>query len=162
MKRTREDFEKAVASSLSIAGVCRALGLKPAGGNYKVIHNAIKTYNLDTSHFTGQGWNVGMRFRPQPELKLSEILTVDSNYQSYKLKKRLLKEGIKSIVCEECGLTEWRGQPIPLELHHINGVNSDNRLENIKLLCPNCHALTETYRGLNKSAHRETGDVELP
>lgn len=162
MKRTREDIEKAVASSKSIAGVCRALGLKPAGGNYRVIHNAIDTYNIDTSHFTGQGWNVGMKFRPQPERNLVDILKENSYYQSYKLKRRLLKEGIKDYRCEECGLTEWNGQTIPLELHHINGVNNDNRLENIKLLCPNCHALTETYRGLNKSAHRETGDVELP
>ena len=162
MKRTKEEFEQAVAASKSIAGVCRFLGLKPAGGNYRIIHKAINDFNLDTSHFTGQGWNVGMAFRPQQEYKFADLLTENSSYQSFKLKKRLLKEGIKKHVCEQCGLTQWNGQPIPLELHHRNGINNDHRLENIQLLCPNCHALTDTYRGLNKSARRETDDVELP
>ena len=58
--------------------------------------------------------------------------------------------------CECCGLTEWLGQPIALELHHINGITTDNRLDNLVILCPNCHAQTDNYRGLNKSATKET------
>lgn len=162
MKWTKEDYEKAVASSHSIAGVCRCLGLKPIGGNYRIVHNAIEMYHLDTSHFTGQGWNVGLRFNPKKKQKIEDILIENSTYQSFKLKRRLIKEKLKDELCEMCGLREWRGYPIPLELHHVNGNNRDNRMENLQLLCPNCHALTENYRGLNKSAHRETGDVELP
>ena len=80
---------------------------------------------------------------------MKEILKEDSIYQSYKLAKRLIKEGIKEYKCECCNLSKWQNKPIPLELHHINGIHSDNRLENLQLLCPNCHALTDSYRGKN-------------
>lgn len=149
-RRTKEDFETAVRQSTSIASMCRYLGLKPCGGNYRIMHNAIDKFSLDTSHFTGKGWNTGLKFKPYKEKTLKDILTEDSSYQSFKLKRRLIKEGEKDHVCECCGLDEWRNNPIPLELHHINGNNRDNRLENLVLLCPNCHALTDSYRGKNK------------
>ena len=149
-KKTREEIEAAAAKSSSIAGVCRLLKLVPSGGNYRIIHNAIEKYKIDTSHFTGQGWNINLKFKPFEGKKIEEILVENSTYQSYKLKKRLIAEGIKKSVCESCGQSEWLEQPIPLELHHINGNNSDNRLENLRLLCPNCHALTDSYRGKNK------------
>ena len=149
-KRTKGDFEKAAKESFSIAGMCRYLNLKPAGGNYKLMHDAIIRYNIDIGHFTGQGWNTNLKFKPFQEKPLIEILVKDSTYQSHKLKRRLILEGVKLYVCETCRLTEWLGKPIPLELHHINGNNSDNRLENLLLLCPNCHALTDSYRGRNK------------
>lgn len=150
-KRTKADYENAVKTSQSIAGMCRCFGLKPCGGNYKIMHKAIKEYSLDISHFTGQGWNTGLHFKPFEAKPIDDILVVDSDYQSYKLKRRLIQEGLKEIFCEKCRLSEWQGFPIPLELHHINGNNRDNRLENLTLLCPNCHALTESYRGKNKS-----------
>ena len=146
-KRTKEEFEAAAKQSSSIAEMCRTLGLRPCGGNYRQMHNAIEKFALDTSHFTGQGWNVGLKFKPFEEKPMGEILVKGSTYQSFKLKRRLLKEGFKQHVCERCGLSEWQASPIPLELHHINGDNKDNRLENLQLLCPNCHALTESYRG---------------
>ena len=136
--------------------MCRFLGVKPNGGNYKIMHNAIEKYSLDVSHFTGQGWNVGLKFVPKKPTLLRDILVEGSYVQSYKLKNRLLQEGLKKKRCECCGLTTWQGREIPLELHHINGNTRDNRLCNLKILCPNCHALTENYRGLNKSAARET------
>ena len=149
-KRTKEDYDYAAKESHSIAGMCRALGLQPHGGNYRIMHNAIEKHSIDTSHFTGQGWNIGLTFKPFEEKPISEILVSDSSYQSSKLKHRLLKEGIKIRVCECCGLSEWQGLPIPLEVHHMNGNNRDNRLENLQILCPNCHALTNSYRGKNK------------
>ncbi|MCQ2238695.1 MAG: HNH endonuclease [Bacteroidaceae bacterium] len=162
MQRTKQEVEEAVRNSKSIADVCRFLGIKPIGGNYRIIHKAIDEFNIDTSHFTGQGWNVGLKFRPSKPKDLKDILVKGSYFQSFKLKRRLLSEGLKEKKCESCNLTTWMGLEIPLELHHVNGDNSDNRIENLKLLCPNCHALTDSYRGLNKSAHRETGEVELP
>lgn len=159
---TDEELTKAVKNSFSIAGVCRELGIRPVGGNYKTLKSKIKLLKLDTSHFTGRGWNVGLKFRPRKEIPLKDILVEDSSYKStLGLKKRLLKSNLKEHKCEICGNTEWLGKPIPLELHHINGNNTDNRLENLQLLCPNCHSTTDNYRGRNlQSALSEKRDVE--
>jgi 5-methylcytosine-specific restriction endonuclease McrA len=105
---------------------------------------------------TGQGWNVGLKFKPKNTSSIQDVLIEGSTIQSFKLKKRLFASGLKQQRCENCGLTEWLGHNIPLELHHANGNTRDNRLENLIILCPNCHALTENYRGLNKSATKET------
>ncbi len=157
VKRNKEDYEDAARSSLSIAGMCRFLGIKPSGGNYKLMHNAINEYNIDISHFRGQGWNTGLTFKPTKPKDINEILVKGSTFQSYKLKLRLFQDKLKEKKCECCGRTEWLGKDIPLEIHHINGDNRDNRLENLSILCPNCHALTDSYRGRNnKSATKET------
>lgn len=148
LKYTAADLAKAVSTSVSYRQVLLKLNLKPAGGNYDSLKKRIKTLQLDISHFTHQGWSrnkqLGSR-RP-----LSDHLTNQYPIQSYKLKLKLLKAGIKSHHCESCGLTEWLGKPIPLELDHINGNNQDNSLHNLRLLCPNCHCFTSTYRGKKK------------
>jgi hypothetical protein len=158
---TKEDVVIAVAKNKSIAGVLRQLGLRPIGGNYKTVHRLIKEYGLDTSHFTGQGWNVGLGFKPKQSIKDEDIFKENSDYRcSWRLRERY-KKTTKINYCEECGLTEWQGNPIPLEIHHLNGKNTDNRLENLRLLCPNCHALTSNYRGrAHMSARSERRDVE--
>lgn len=148
-KRTKEDYENAAKNSESISNMCKILGLKPKGGNYKTIHNKIKEYNIDISHFLGKGWNKGLKFKPNKGFSLEKILVENSTYQSFKLKNKLLKEGLKACKCEKCNNTEWLGKPIPLELHHINGDRTDNRIENLQILCPNCHAQTDNYRGKN-------------
>ena len=160
-KYNDEQFINAVANNKSIAGVLKSLGLRPYGGNYQIAHKNIKRLNLDTSHFTGQGWSKGMKFSPKRQL--SEILTNGVQYQSYKLAQRLVSEHVKEYRCEVCGNDVWLDNPIPLELHHINGDHCDNRLENLQLLCPNCHALTNNYRGKNKGmgAYKETYRVEV-
>jgi Zn finger protein HypA/HybF involved in hydrogenase expression len=71
------------------------------------------------------------------------MLIVNSTVGSATVRKRLIREGIKKNRCEDCGLDSWRGQPLRLELHHVNGVHTDNRLENLRILCPNCHAVAE-------------------
>lgn len=80
---------------------------------------------------------------------LNLIMVKGSTYQTNKLRIRLLKEGLKEHKCERCCLTKWNKKPIPLELSHKNGINDDHRLENLELICPNCHAQTDTYRGKN-------------
>lgn len=145
----KEILENAVKKNYSIAGVLKALGIVPAGGNYKTVYKYIDFWNIDVSHFTGQLWNKGKHVTCNPPKPLKEILVKHSQYQSYKLAKRLLKEGLKELKCERCKSTSWLGENIPLELHHINGDNMDNRIENLQLLCPNCHALTDNYRGKN-------------
>ena len=164
-KYTDEQLIEAVKTSLSIAEVCRKLGIKAVGGNYATIHNKINKLNLDTTHFTGKAWNQGLKYKVVvPAKPLQEILKENTPYQSYKLKLRLIKEGLKEEKCECCGNTEWLGQPIKLELHHINGNHNDNRLENLQLLCPNCHAYTDNYRGKNIkwSAQKKISVVEQP
>lgn len=123
------------------------LKLKEAGGNYFQIRKYIQEYNIDTSHFTGMGWNKGMRGIGKPQIPLEMILVSESSYQSYKLKNRLFKVGLKSRFCEECGWSKKSDDGrIPLELDHINGDSRDNRLENLRVLCPNCHSLKPTHR----------------
>ena len=165
MKKKRqynlEDVIKAVENNFSIAGVLRDLGLRPIGGNYKTIHHLIQDNNLDVSHFTGQGWNVGLKFNPKGTITNEQVFVADSNYKcSWRLRERY-KSLLGINYCEYCLLSEWQGQPIPLEIHHVNGKNTDNRLDNLVLLCPNCHALTDNYRGRAKlSALSEKRDVE--
>ena len=162
-KYTVEELKNAVNKSLSIAGVCRELGIVPAGGNYTTINARIKKEGISTAHFTGKLWSKGKHYDKKPVFELAEILVEGRYYQTCKLKQRLIQEGYKQAVCECCGLSTWMSMPIKLELHHINGVNTDNRLENLQLLCPNCHAYTDNYRGKNrKSAHSEKNDVEQP
>lgn len=95
---------------------------------------------------------------------MSEILVEHSTFvNTYHLRERLLKEGVKEYKCECCGRIEWLGEPIKLELHHVNGVKDDLRLCNLQILYPNCHAFTDNYRGKNigMSAQKETSDVEV-
>ena len=164
-KWTEAQFIDAVNSSLSYAQVLEKLGLKIAGSNYDTVKRKIKELNLDTSHMTGKAWNQGERFIIiKPAEPLSKVLVEHSTYiNSNNLRKRLLKEGIKEYKCECCNRTEWLGKPIKLELHHINGVKDDLRIENLQILCPNCHAYTDNYRGKNigMSAQEETLGVEV-
>ena len=148
-KYTDEDLRAAVPASYSVAQVLQAIGLRPAGGNYKTVQARIRELDLDTSHFLGQGWLKGKSLTLAPVRPLTEVLVDGSGVKSHDLKLRLLREGLKHHICEGCERTMWRGKPIPLELEHINGRSTDNRLGNLALLCPNCHAQTSTYRGKN-------------
>lgn len=145
-KFTTEILTKAVQDSTSVRQVLNRLSLKEAGGNYLTIRRKIESLGLDTSHFTGKGWNKGLQFRPVPKKPIQEILVANSSYQSHKLRKRLIQENYFEAKCYKCNLTEWLGVQIPLELEHIDGNRSNNKLENLTLLCPNCHALTPIWR----------------
>ena len=140
----------AVDQSTSIRQVLFKLRLIPAGGNYEQIKSTIKLLSIDTSHFTGKLWNKGKSIPRKPIFSLKEILTRNSHFQSYKLKKRLFDEEIKKRKCEKCNWAEKsKDGRIPLELDHINGDRYDNRLSNLQVLCPNCHSLQPTHRGRN-------------
>jgi 5-methylcytosine-specific restriction endonuclease McrA len=80
-------------------------------------------------------------------MPLTQLLARDRLRGRYNLKLRLIKAGLKDGSCEECGLTEWRGRPLSMALHHVSGDARDNRLENLRLLCPNCHSQTENFAG---------------
>ncbi len=148
---TIQELTQAVALSKSNRQVLFKIGLRTAGGNYEQLNKYIRENNLDTSHFHGQAWNKGRRGLGKPLRALSDIVVKNSDYQSYKLKMRLIKTGLKKNLCEHCGWSEkTKDGYTPLELDHINGDRHDNRLENLRVLCPNCHSLTPTYRGRGK------------
>lgn len=145
---TVEQVQDAVNKSESIAQVLDKLGIIPAGGNYATINKFISKNCIDISHFTGTLWNKGKTIGPKRPIE--DYLSNNHSIQSNKLKKRLISEGIFKKECSNCHLSQWLDKDIPLELDHINGNHHDNSLDNIRLLCPNCHALTDTYRGKNK------------
>ncbi len=146
------DLAHAVASCRSIRQVLMQLALKPAGGNYNQVKAAIERLGLNTTHFTGRRWNAGGRFGPKRSL--ADLLN-STTVSSYRLKQRLLAEGWLEPRCSHCRKSQWLGGAIPLELDHIDGCPTNNRFDNLRLLCPNCHALTPTYRSRRRiaSAH---------
>ena len=148
-KYTNKQLEEAVKTSYSIRAVLRKIGLTPAGGNYESIKKRIRELGLDTSHFLGQAVLRG-KTHTYGTRPLDQVLVHRKVENTWRLKNRLLQEGIKEPQCERCGKTRWLGEPIPLELHHKDGDRTNNTLPNIELLCPNCHALTDNYRGSKK------------
>lgn len=151
---TDQQLIEAVKTSFSYRAVLLKLGLVPAGGNYRQVQGRIASLSLETNHFTGERWNVGQTYHTKSRPSIETLLVKNSDTQSYKLKQRLYEEGLKQPECELCG---WAGTAsdgrIPVELDHINGDRRDNRLENLRILCPNCHSLQTTHRGKNKKAH---------
>jgi len=145
---TNEQLQLAVKDSLSNSGVCRLLGLSPKGGNLNTIKTKIIKLGLDNSHFTGQFWNKGLDYTAHRSIKRKDdcdVFIERSGWSAGSIKKRLFSGGHKQHICEVCRLSEWNGQKIPVELHHINGINNDNRIENLQILCPNCHYQTDNH-----------------
>ena len=150
------DLVQAVKISHTVAGVLRILGYKTNNsGNYQTVENYMRRLNLDTSHFYKLKFG-GYRKR----YKTSEILTQNSDYlNSQNLKHRLIKEKILIYNCYNCGINKWHGHKLSLQIDHVNGDRTDNRAENLRLLCPNCHSLTPTFcRGRNRKKIHSCND----
>lgn len=133
----REELEKIVKESVSYMEIAKKLGYSLGGSYTKSINTMIQYYGFDTSHFLGQGANKG-KFK-------MENFTTNSKARTNNIRYSLIN--IRGNKCEICGLEEWNGKPITLELHHIDGDNTNHSLDNIQLLCPNCHSQTEGWRG---------------
>lgn len=142
-----DDFIILVASSNNYSHILLRLGLVPKGGNSsKLLKRRITELGLSVEHFS---LDKSLR---HVKYNIDDILIENSPYaNSSKLKKRLVSEGLLEYCCKQCGnLGEWLGNSITLQLDHINGIHNDNRIENLRFLCPNCHSQTETYSGKNK------------
>ena len=145
----KEDIERAVKTSTSYSEVLRKLGVNVQGNNSATLKRKIKEYGIDITHFTFH-----TNSYPSRKKDISEYLVSGSTIHTFKLKEKLLQYGLKLNKCEICGCESWLGKPINCQLHHINGDNRDNRLENLQILCPNCHSQTDNYCG-QANKHKE-------
>ena len=163
MKRTSwgdEEFIVAVKSSISIAETLRKLGLVPVGGNYRTAHKRVKELGLDTSHWLGRRHLLGKSRKEVGQKSLADVLLENSEYSRGSIKRRLLLEGILKNECAICRQGPvWNTKPLVLILDHINGIGTDNRLENLRIVCHNCDSQLETFCGKkNKGrSHKKEG-----
>lgn len=142
-----EQFREIVANSSTYSDCLRALGLGTKGGSSTdILKRRIKELNCSIEHFNR---SCGGK---QTKHDLVDILVENSTYANISsLKRRLVRENVLEYKCAICGINEWLGQEISLQLDHINGVNNDHRADNLRFLCPNCHSQTNTYAGKNIS-----------
>ena len=145
-----EEFKTIIKNSQSYSDCLRALDLNTKGGSSTdVLKKRIRELNCSVEHFKGKSIS-------STKYKLEEILIKDSTYANIsRLKERLIKANLLEHKCHKCGITEWQNEPIALQLDHINGISNDHRLENLRLLCPNCHSQTDTYAGKNKNKNKK-------
>lgn len=140
-----------VQRSFTVSQVLRALGLHVSSGNYRTFYRYAALWELDCSHFSGS--RVGLTYRiPYQPVALEALLIMNGTGSTFNLKKRLIKEGLLQYACCVCGISDWLGSPLALQLDHLNGNSRDHRLHNLRLLCPNCHSQTSNYAGRAKRA----------
>ena len=145
MKYTKEKLEKIVSESNNYSEVVRKFGLIPYYGNRQTVKKYIEIFDIKTEHF-----RMDYIKTKNKKIDLNNILIENSKYDRKNLKERLYKEGLKERKCELCEQgEEWNGKHMSLILDHINGINNDNRLENLRIVCPNCNATLDTHGGKN-------------
>lgn len=133
-------------NSLTMAEALRKVNQK---NDIHMKYDTFRKYAKELNVFKKNPGGKGMIKPKDYKQTLSEIFSSKKEYSTSKLKIRLINEGYKKCICEECNLTEWNGEPIPLELHHKDGDKTNNSFENLAILCPNCHSQTDNYCGKN-------------
>lgn len=145
------ELSKIVKESISFVEILRKCHIDYVGSSIKTLKKKLDYENIDYSEV--QNNKLKYNYDKKRKIELKDVLVKNSTYSRNHLKRRLLEEEMLENKCQECGLlNSWNGSPITLQLDHINGVRNDNRLENLRLLCPNCHSQTSTFagRGLKK------------
>lgn len=143
---SKEDIIEIIKNSTSLGQVLNKIGVRSDGGNYATLRRRCNQENIDISKFPkGLNHRLGCKYKKR-EVPLDKILNINISYPSYTLKKRLVDDGLLKYECKKCGNTGiWMNEKIILHLDHINGIHTDNRIENLQILCPNCHSQTPTY-----------------
>lgn len=149
-KYLRENFEPIVKNSKNYTEILQKLGLGIKGNSRPTLKKYIKLYDIDISHFESKVeryMRTNTKLNNSRKISRIEILVSGSTYTNLgNIKNRLYEEGLKKRICEKCGQNEnWNGEHISLILDHINGDNSDHRIENLRILCPNCNATLPTH-----------------
>lgn len=155
-KYSKEWLEELCSESYSYAEVLKKAGRKQGGGAQATLKKKIEEFQIDISHFTGQKWHESPNQQDnkisREKYSLEEIFVKDSPVTQKVLRGYIERHQVLEYKCSNCGCDgNWQGGTISLEIDHIDGDNSNNEIENLRYLCPNCHALTETYRGKNKA-----------
>lgn len=163
-KYSKELLTDVSKDCISVMGVLRKLHLKETGGSHRYISSLIQKYNIDTSHFLGSKSNSGIRHIGGNKKKSAEeVLILRSNNRredAFRLRRAMIEFGIL-YACDECKLCEnWNGKPILLQIDHQNGNYRDNRIENLRFLCPNCHSQTPNF-GSKKKGNKSGNKVGL-
>lgn len=138
-----DKIKDAVSNSINLSEVLAKLDIPRKGNNSSTLKKIMEKNNIDYSHFTGRA----RTYKPAKKVNIENYLHNEVKVSTHLLKKILYQEGYKENKCEICGINEWNGKPIVCQLHHINGNHYDNRLENLQMLCPNCHSQTDNYCG---------------
>ena len=137
-----ERIKEVIPQCINFTEVLEMLSIPRQGNNSNTLKRLLDENNIDYSHFTGRA-----RVYNNTSTSINEYLSNRVKITSGKLRIKLLAEGLKENKCEICGITKWHGKPIVCQLHHIDGNNQNNNLENLQILCPNCHSQTENYCG---------------
>jgi hypothetical protein len=150
-KVDKDVMSDVVKSATTIKEILNHFGIDQKGGNYRTLKDRLDADNIDYSHITlGSDHNKGKRI-PKESKPLSEVMIENSTYCRSTLKRRLLNDGLIENKCSICELDgEWNGQPVNMVLDHINGVSNDHRLENLRMVCPNCNSQLPTHCGKHK------------
>jgi 5-methylcytosine-specific restriction endonuclease McrA len=146
-KWTENQLVEAVEKSTCLIECIKLLGVSVGGSNNRSIRRRIKKLGISIAHWIDRRTIKGKK-KYIPKKPLSEVLIENSTYSSHALRDRLIKDQLIDYKCAICGMiNEWCGSQLSLQMDHINGINNDNRLENLRFLCPNCHSQTSTFGG---------------
>lgn len=157
---TEEELRQSVLENSSWRQVALQLGVTPIGGALTHLKKKCDRLNIDHEHFLGQGWRKGKEFSNE-QTPIEKYLNNEVRIHSHNLKLKLIKHGFKKDECETCGVSKWMGQKVALELDHIDSNHFNNNLENLQIICPNCHAYyTRERRGYYKVKERKESNKE--